>query len=118
MAKRRLLTDKQLETVEEWLPRLLETPIHLSIKEDVPYARLHDDHDGDFKGTLGVCMLPDQDMVVTTSGRYEEVLRFRTSLGGGMSPRVWNALRILALAIKLDNQERPQRRSGNVPAVE
>lgn len=40
--------------------------------------------------------------------KVEAELMFRSYDGGGKSQRVRNALMILALAIKLDNEEYPQ----------
>jgi len=42
-------------------------------------------------------------------------LRFRNTFGGGNSERVRIALMILALAIKLDNEERPQYKPEGDP---
>lgn len=74
----------------------------------VSYSRLHDDHDGTFQGSIAVVIGPDGDAHVTVPGRRPcQSLRYRTSQGGGRSMRVRNALLILALAIKMDNEERP-----------
>mgnify|MGYP001611293196 FL=1 len=81
-----------------WIPEL-------NTKE--MYERLHDDHDGTFKGRIGVQFGQDCDAWVAIDGRT--FLRFRTPLGGGCSPRVRNALMILALAIKLDNEKNLQQ---------
>ncbi|MFA6183673.1 MAG: hypothetical protein WC682_01060 [Parcubacteria group bacterium] len=90
--------------------RVLNNPLgipHLSTEE--AYTRTHDDHDGTFEGNLTTFMLRDGDMVVTTDKHHGPPMRFRNYFGGGQSPRVYNALKILALAIKLDNEDRPQR---------
>ncbi len=75
------------------------------------YERIHDDHDGTYEGSIGVSFSEDGDAWLDTQRNHHGgALRFRNSFGGGMSPRVRNALMILALAIKLDNEERPQLR--------
>jgi hypothetical protein len=82
------------------------------------YARFRDDHDGTFQGRLLVQIGPDGDAYIGTDGRPGEMIRFRTLLGGGNSTRVRNALVLLALAIKLDSDERPDpspRRSEEGP---
>lgn len=82
--------------------------------------RLHDDHDGTYDGTAWVTIGDDGDallQVVQQEGGNG--LRFRTHLGGGMSPRTHNALVILARAIKLDNADRPQpKRRKACPSCE
>ena len=51
----------------------------------------------------------DSDILITTDKHHGPAMRFRMPIvGGGQSPRVRNALMILALAIKLDNEEHPQ----------
>lgn len=74
------------------------------------YERTHDDHDGEWEGTIRVEIADDGDVWVG-SDRFPGMLRFRNSFGGGCSPRVWNALRILALAINLDEAASPEDRS-------
>lgn len=70
------------------------------------YARVHDDCDGDATQVISVSFTPDGDAWVSTlCGRP---LRFRNGIGGGMSLRTRNALMLLALAIKKDNEEIPQ----------
>lgn len=83
--------------------RVLESPWWASTLEVMtPYSRLHDDHDGEFRGNITVTLSPDGDAWV--SADTLESLRFRTPMGGGNSPRVRNALMLLALAIKLDEE--------------
>jgi len=78
------------------------------LKPMTSYARLHDDHDGTFQGRLAVTITPDGDAWVWTDQQAGSSLRFRTKFGGGgRSPRVNNAFRILGLAIALDNKDRP-----------
>lgn len=73
------------------------------------YERIHDDHDGTYEGRLTVCIGRDSDVWIETDTLSP--MRFRTYHGGGKSFRVRNALMILALAIKLDNEEFPQVRT-------
>lgn len=73
------------------------------------YERSQDDHDGDWSQRLAVMVGPDGDMHVATLKKHMGHLRFRTHMGGGGSVRVRNALMILAEAIRLENEERPQR---------
>lgn len=94
--------------------RVLENPFWIpDLESKTVYSRLHDDHDGNYTGELGVIFSEDTDAwVYTRSTSHGEALRFRTTElgGGGMSSRVRNALIILAYAIKLDNEERPIER--------
>ena len=88
---------------------VLENPFWIpDLNDSAFYDRLHDDHDGTFKGVLNVAFSSDGDAWIGIDGRPH--LRFRNFLGGGMSLRVRNALMILAFAIKLDNEEHPQDR--------
>lgn len=74
------------------------------------YIRLHDDHDGTGQGSIIVSFSEDGDAWIEVDPSHDRApLRFRSFFGGGMSLRVRNALMILALAIKLDNEEHPQR---------
>ncbi len=84
-----------------WIPEL---------SAEEAYTRIHDDCDGELDGIIEVAF-SDQvgDIGVRTSKSDRGYLRFRDGFGGGMSLRVRNALMILALAIKLDNEERPQQ---------
>jgi hypothetical protein len=90
--------------------RVLETPFWIEgLETDVFYERLHDDHDGSRQGRILVAMGRNGDAWVSVNGPSNvPTLRFRTFGGGGLSPRVRNALMVLAQAIKLDNEERPQ----------
>jgi hypothetical protein len=93
--------------------RVLENPFWIpDLKTMECYSRLHDDHDGTYNGSINVTISEDGDVWFRIIGeRNSDSLRFRMSLGGGMSPRVRNALMILALAIKLDNEKNPQKKS-------
>lgn len=88
--------------------RVLENSFWISdVKENEVYERLHDDHEGTFKGKIVVCFDEFGDARIGTD-KNRHWLRFRNSGGGGLSLRVRNAIMILALAIKLDNEKRPQ----------
>lgn len=90
--------------------RVLENPFWITdLKPEELYQRLHDDHDGSRDGKINVTFSGGGDAWVDISHSCPGSLRFRTEFGGGgMSPRVRNALMILAYAIKLDNEARPQ----------
>ena len=89
--------------------RVLKHPFWIpELKVGETFERIHDDHDGKFTGRLIVEFSPDGDAWVTTDGHHGPPLRFRGFIGGGYSQRVRNALMILALAIKLDNEKKPQ----------
>ncbi len=79
-----------------------------TLETHVLYARRHDDTDGETeaKHDLTVGVGSDGDVWVVQAGY--QTLRFRTGLGGGQSPRVRNALLVLAEAIRRDNDEFPQ----------
>jgi len=81
-----------------WLPEL---------EAGTRYARTHDDCDGDRSQKLSVVIGEDGDAWVAADAP-DRTLRFRMPIiGGGASPRVRNALVILAEAIRLDNEEHP-----------
>lgn len=88
---------------------VLETPYWIpSLDVDTSYTRVHDDHDGTFEGKLIVSIDRQGDIWFTTDRSHFAMLRFRTWGGGGASPRTRNALMLLAEAIRLDNEEKPQ----------
>jgi hypothetical protein len=93
---------------------LLESPFWpKSLSPDVSYARVQDDSDGQ-RGDdqqLSVLVGHDSDVYVLLPGMT--ALRFREPLGGGMSPRVRNALIVLAEAIRRDNDVDRQRGIGS-----
>ena len=69
------------------------------------FFRTQDDCDGDLSSGIGVVVDAQGDVWVETVSKSLESCRYRMPLiGGGMSPRVRNALVLLALAIKLDNE--------------
>lgn len=95
-------------TTTEQIQNILNGTVDCNLPYPGFLERLHDDTDGsaDIKHVLSVSQGPDGDMYVGV-GHY--LLRFRTWTGGGISLATHNALRILAEAIKMDNQARPQR---------
>ncbi len=78
------------------------------LKSDTVYGRIHDDDDGNRIGSLVVNFDAYGDARLKVEGEEGQVLRFRTSGGGGRSLRVRNALMILAYAIQLDNDRDPE----------
>ena len=82
-------------------------PWPLELDTDVVYERLHDDDDGAREGRLLVQFNSVGDAYISTDKHRGSPLRFRTELGGGNSPRVRNALVLLALAIQMDSRKRP-----------
>ncbi|MDQ3014834.1 MAG: hypothetical protein M3Q73_03150 [bacterium] len=107
------------KTQRDFLKRLatfLEEGTELPLCHSMLYERIHDDHDGTFEGKLQIQLSPDGDVWVITNKHQGPSLRFRVPLiGGGQSPHVFSALRLLAWAIELDNKKHPQRRP---PATE
>jgi len=76
------------------------------------YTRNHDDDDGTRTGKINVIISGDGDSHIWIDAPSEGgSLRFRTYGGGGLSLRVRNAIVLLALAIKMDNEERPIRKN-------
>lgn len=97
-----------IKNVEKAIYEILDTdfwPKDLSTDES--YVRVHDDCDGNYTQTICVGFSHDGDAWVTIPSN--RILRFRGPFGGGMSSRVRNALLILAVAIKKDNEMSPQR---------
>lgn len=88
-------------------------PTSLSARET--YRRRHDDNDGDLSSSQDLKVTVGADGDVWTSARDSDSLRFRTWAGGGASPRVRNALLVLAEAIRRDNADRPQRKPSKIP---
>lgn len=103
------------ENYDELAVLMLESPKWLrALVSGKNYARFSDDLR---RGTIGVEFTGDGDGwvdVISEVDPEEESFsfthRFRTFFGGGESLRVRQALLLLALAIKLDNEERPQHR--------
>ena len=91
------------------IKRLLENPTWPEgLEARTMYERQHDDTDGKDEGYLRVVIADDGDAWVSMDVAHHG-LRYRTYQGGGSSLRVRAALLILAQAIRLDNEERPQR---------
>lgn len=90
--------------------RILENPFWLDgLSPDESYKRQHDDTDGTNQGNICITFSKDGDGFLLVDPPHNGgFLRFRTFFGGGQSSRTLQALLILALAIKLDNEERPQ----------
>lgn len=101
------MPEASAERLAKYVRRVLGGSFWISdLKAMEVYSRLHDDHDGTFTGHLAVALLSNGDAVVSIEGAHS--LRFRDAMsGGGRSPRVRNALMILAYAIELDNEEDP-----------
>jgi hypothetical protein len=80
-----------------------------SLETRQEYTRRQDDTDGqrDRRQDLTVAIGDDGDCWVRAGGG--KLLRFRTFAGGGLSLRTRQALMVLAEAIRLDNEERPQQ---------
>ena len=105
MAKRK----SEDEVALEQLNRFLDEPPVIPLEAQTLYQRTHDDHDGTFEGKIMLQVTPDGDMWLITDKHRGPALRFRTPMiGGGHSPHVFSALRILAYAIILDNKEHPE----------
>ncbi len=85
------------------------------LRADYLYERIHDDGDGSDQGKIQLVINGptggDVFLAMDRAGARDG-LRFRTIAGGTASPRTHTALRILALAIKLD-QDDDNRRSQN-----
>jgi len=103
-----------VKNIEAIIQQVLETPFWLStIKTRECYQRYEDDSP---LGFLSITFGDDGDghMLVIHEQDPNEPrfsMRFRMPMtGGGQSPRVRNALLILAEAIRLDNLEQPQNR--------
>ena len=92
-------------------PRDLEACISYNRRNDENYSLLNVTFGSDGDGWIEVLQTPDPDEPGNT------IQRFRNYFGGGESPRVHNALLMLALAIKLDNEERPQTFRQHEPEV-
>jgi hypothetical protein len=88
--------------------RVLNNPFWIpEISTEDVYTRIQDDHDGTGVGRISITFTPDGDAWVFTD-KHLNAMRFRNFFGGGMSERTRNALMILAYAIKLDNEQKPQ----------
>jgi hypothetical protein len=96
-------------TIERSIDVLLETYWWPGkIVSRMAYERIQDDCDGDRSQILEVGFSSDGDAWIRTY--HHGSLRFRSEPGGGMSPRVRNAILLLAEAIRRDHDARPQFR--------
>lgn len=94
-----------MKDIAKTIEKILLTPFfpqELNAKEN--YFRTHDDCDGEMYKGISVGFTEDGDAWLNAC---PEGCRFRTYFGGGRSLRVRNALIVLAMAIKLDNEEHP-----------
>ena len=99
-----------LEELEDMVSQVLENPFWLrSLTAGKTQTRLHDDHDGTMTGIIGVNFDQNGDawVFIEDAEGATQSLRFRSFAGGGRSPRTRAALMILAEAIRLDQEERP-----------
>lgn len=100
--------------IEATIKKLLETPFWPStLKTGEFYQRYEDDSPLGFLSVVIGCDGDTHMMVMHECDPNERrmSMRFRMPMtGGGQSPRVRNALLILAEAIRLDNLEHPQQR--------
>jgi len=95
------------EKIAKIAHELLDAPFWLQeLDTTTEYSRLHDDHDGSGEGRIAVSIDGHGDIYFHTDVAFKD-LRFRTHAGGGRSLRTRTALLLLALAIKLDGEERP-----------
>ena len=102
------MSSRSPKSVEDTIDSLLNNPLSLpQVVERTEYRRSHDDRDGKRGQELIVCCIGDI-FVKTYTENQNSALRFRNRGGGGESLRVYNALKILAYAIKCDNEEFPQ----------
>ena len=104
------VTDDILDqaNVDSAVERLLEDDFRIpTIYADKSYIRVQDDNDGDRSeiNQLQIYIAQDADVHVILPRSFDS-LRFRTSLGGGNSLRVRNALLLVAEAIRRDNIKR------------
>ncbi len=110
---RRKIRELCQEYPELVIQELLEAPFWpSSISTNTLYARGDDDT---AEGEISVAFSPDGDGWVEVlshpdPAEMSQSHRFRTYFGGGQSLRTQTALKVLAVAIQLDNQERPQHR--------
>lgn len=109
------------ETLQKMAHRLLEEPFCPDeIKLNSTHFRTQDDCDGNYHSGMNVIIGPDGDAWIGTTCELGSICRYREPFGGGgRSPRVRNALLLLALAIDLDNEAAPflEKRDGAASSV-
>jgi hypothetical protein len=91
--------------------KLLESPFWpAGLEIDKTYSRTHDDCDGKQNEKIFVETHEYGEVLVYTYAHQAPAMRFRMPIfGGGRSPRTRNALLLLALAMKLDSEEKPDK---------
>lgn len=100
------------DEASEMIRTLLESSYNISELETPGiHVRRHDDWDGEegLSEKLFINLMTNGDVEVYAKGSNTMFLRFRCDGGGGGSLRTHRALKILAEAIRLDNEDRPQR---------
>jgi hypothetical protein len=114
MAKNKCLLDP--ENVDRTIAtacaiKLLESPFWpAELEVNKIYTRTHDDCDGKMEEKINIGFTIDGDAWISTYAHRAPMMRFRMPIiGGGRSPRTRNALLLLALAMKLDNEEKPDK---------
>ena len=100
--------------IQRMARKVLETPFCPDgVSFSSNHFRTQDDCDGDYSSGVNVIVGPDGDAWIGATCELGEMCRYRIPvIGGGRSPRVRNALLLLALAIDLDNEEDPVCRKG------
>jgi hypothetical protein len=98
------------DILERQVIKLLETPVWYPSLDSMKIYERYEDMSPD--GKLTIIIDEDGDTLISsTKEQFHINLEFCTPMiGGGQSARVHMALRMLALAIKLDNEERKQYR--------
>ena len=93
--------------------RLLENPLWLDgLDINTTYTRKDDDNPEDIESELQISINSNGDISISV---YGKCLRFNNSSGGGRSLRTHAALAMLALAMKLDEEERPDNIKYQIP---
>ena len=96
------------ENIVKKIQDILEEPFWpKELTTELEYFRTQDDCDGDLSKGLAVSFSRDGDAWIDTD---RECCRFRSFFGGGNSLMVRNALIVLAMAIKLENEKDKQRK--------
>lgn len=97
-----------MEVTTKLLKKILNSPFYPpELETNVGYFRTQDDCDGDTHEGICVSIGTDGDVFISARHRPMQSCRYRMPMvGGGRSPRTRLALLILALAIKLDDEER------------
>lgn len=116
-AQKLLKIDREQCLESEVVRAILECPgvILPDLKPDEMQVRTHDDHDGTYDGKIHITQdrMGDIWILLEKYDAMNRTLRFRNGMGGTNSPRVHNALKILAEAIRLDNIYRPEPKAGH-----